>query len=251
METGLKGTDLAKFLAARRASLMVETGMKVGLGTGSTAVWLVKCLGERVRTEGLRFTAAATSVRTAEQAKGEGIKVLDLDDLGRPDLTIDGADEIDPHFNLIKGAGGALLQEKIVATASDRMVVIADSSKQVEHLGKFPLPVEVVPFGIKTTERLILDLLERVDVRSKAMSLRMNGDKPYVTDCGNHILDLSLGFIAKPPQLAKALTQIPGVIESGLFIGLCDTVILGFEAGHSTLRERDGETENLFDGAAR
>ncbi|MEO8530140.1 MAG: ribose-5-phosphate isomerase RpiA [Deltaproteobacteria bacterium] len=251
MQADLKGSDKAKFLAAQKASRLVENGMKVGLGTGSTAVFLVNLLGERVKSVGLQIDCVATSTSTADQARGLGIKIHDLDDLGQLDLAIDGADEIDPQFNLIKGAGGALLQEKIVASAADRMIVIADESKVVERLGKFALPVEVVPFGMKSTARMIAELLMRVDVQSTKMALRMAGDAPYVTDCGNHIYDLSLGYIDNPRQLAAGLTLIPGVIESGLFIGLCDTVIIGHTDGGTQVRERGGAAENMFADDAR
>ena len=237
--------DKAKKLAAEKAAALVESGMKVGLGSGSTAVHLVERLGVLARDEGLKIDCAATSTRTADLARKVGLKVHDLDALGRLDLTIDGADEIDPQFNLIKGGGGALLQEKIVAAASDRMVAIADSTKLVDNLGAYPLPVEVIPFGRETTARLIGELLDRVDVRGKAMTLRKSGDKPFVTDCGHHILDLALGFISNPRQLSTALNQIPGVVENGLFIGLCDTIIIAYPDGRTLRRERDGDG-NLF-----
>ena len=143
----LSPIDTAKFVAAKRAVEFVEDGMKVGLGTGSTAAWMVRCLGELVREEGLKVVGVPTSTRTAELASKVGVKTVSLDEAKWLDLTIDGADEFDPDLNLIKGGGGALLQEKIVATASDRMVVISDTTKKVEHLGAFPLPVEVIPFG--------------------------------------------------------------------------------------------------------
>ena len=156
----LSPQDFAKFACAYRAAQMVEPGMKLGLGTGSTAAWLVKALAYRMRSENLQFEAASTSIKTAQLSESLGIKISGLDALGQLDLTIDGADEFDPDLNLIKGAGAALLVEKIVATASDRMVVITDRSKQVEKLGGvFPVPVEVVPYGHKTTARLIEDAL--------------------------------------------------------------------------------------------
>jgi len=251
MQAGLEGNDLAKFVAAKRAAMMVESGMAIGLGTGSTAYWLVKCLGERVRHEGLAIKCAVTSDRTKRQAADENLLVFDLDDLGQLDLVIDGADEIDPQFNLIKGAGGALLQEKIVASTAERMVVIADPSKIVDRLGAFKLPVEIVPFGMGSTRNKIADLLKHVDVRSTMIEMRMAGDALFRTDCGNHIVDLSLGYIANPRQLAVALNQIPGVIESGLFISLCDTVIIGYPDGHTDLREHGGPAESFFDESDR
>ncbi len=229
--------DLAKFAAAKRASLMVEEGMRVGLGTGSTATWLVKCLGERVREEGLRFTGVATSTRTAALAMEVGIRVVALDEAGWLDLTIDGADEFDARMNLIKGGGGALLREKIVAAASDQMVVIADAGKRVETLGAFPLPVEVIPFGLQTTRTLIGRLLSELDMPGRETTLRMDGEVPFLTDAGNHIVDLHLDRIDRPMPLCQALNQIPGVVENGLFLDLCDKVVIGHGDGRVELRD--------------
>ncbi len=231
MITDLSPIELAKFAAAKRASLMVESGMRVGLGTGSTAAWLIKCLGERVREEGLRFSGVATSTRTSALALEVGIRVVSLDDAGWLDLTIDGADEFDGRMTLIKGGGGALLREKIVAAASDRMVVIADAGKRVETLGAFPLPVEVIPFGLQTTKLLIEDLLADLDMAGRMTSLRLDGEVPFLTDAGNHIIDLHLGRIAEPGVLAVELNRIPGVVENGLFIDLCDKVVVGHGDG--------------------
>ncbi|MEO0343132.1 MAG: ribose-5-phosphate isomerase RpiA [Pseudomonadota bacterium] len=229
--------DFAKFACAYRAAQMVENGMKLGLGTGSTAAWLVKALAHRMRDEDLRFDAASTSVKTAELSESLGITITALDDLGRLDLTIDGADEFDPDLNLIKGAGAALLVEKIVATASDRMVVITDRSKQVETLGgKFPVPVEVIQYGHKTTARLMGDALERIKdgLGGNAIVHRMSGDRPLVTDEGHYIYDLSLNRIENPKSLSDALLNIAGVVETGLFLGIADQVIIG---------DSDGSTE--------
>jgi ribose 5-phosphate isomerase A len=159
MAADLSPIDQAKFVAARRSVDFVESGMKLGLGTGSTAAWMVRCLAERVREEGLSVTCVATSSRTADLARHLGLKVVGLDETKWLDLTIDGADEFDANLNLIKGGGAALLQEKIVATASDRMIVIADAAKEVAQLGAFPLPVEVIPFGWQTTKALIEETL--------------------------------------------------------------------------------------------
>lgn len=227
----LSPIDTAKFVAAKRAVEYVESGMKVGLGTGSTAAWMVRCLGEMIRQDGLSITGVPTSTRTAELARQVGIRVVSLDEARWLDLTIDGADEYDPDLNLIKGGGGALLQEKIVATASDRMIVIADATKAVEHLGAFPLPVEVVPFGWQTTKALVEELLDSLDVIGRQGTLRMNRDAPFVTDEGNFILDLHLQRIGNPRQLALVLNQIPGVVENGLFIDICDVVIVGHGDG--------------------
>jgi len=253
----LSPIDKAKFVAARRAADYVEDGMRVGLGTGSTAAWLVRCLGEMVREDGLKFKGVPTSTRTAELARDVGIEVISLDEARWLDLTIDGADEFDADLNLIKGGGGALLQEKIVATASDRMVVIADIGKQVDTLGAFPLPVEVIPFGWQTTQALIEETLISMDVLGRDTTLRMNGEAAFVTDEGNYILDLHLKRIGNARQLALVLNQMPGVVENGLFIDICDTVVLGFGDGRVELRDiNEGtiehdrldfvESENLF-----
>ncbi|MGR3623913.1 ribose-5-phosphate isomerase RpiA [Pseudophaeobacter sp.] len=253
----LSPIDKAKFVAAKRAAALVEDGMRVGLGTGSTAAWLVRCLGEMVCDEGLKITAVPTSTRTAELAREVGIHVTSLDEAKWLDLTIDGADEFDTDLNLIKGGGGALLQEKIVATASDQMVVIADAGKEVEHLGAFPLPIEVIPFGWQTSQALIEETLVSMDVLGRSATLRMNGDAPFVTDEGNHILDLHLNRIGNARQLALVVNQIPGVVENGLFIDICDTVIIGHGDGNVEVRdinegtvEREKldfvESDNLF-----
>lgn len=253
----LSPIDKAKFVAAKRATDYVESGMRVGLGTGSTAVWLVRCLGEMVRQDGLRIKGVPTSSRTAALARDVGIDVISLDEAKWLDVTIDGADEFDGDLNLIKGGGGALLQEKIVATASDRMVVIADVGKEVEHLGAYPLPVEVIPFGWQTTQALVEETLISMDVLGRSTTLRMNGDAPYVTDEGNHILDLHLKRIGNPRQLALVLNQMPGVVENGLFIDICDCVVIGYGDGRVEVRDiNEGtvetdrldfvESDNLF-----
>ncbi|HEY0213805.1 MAG TPA: ribose-5-phosphate isomerase RpiA [Paenirhodobacter sp.] len=237
MPADLSPIDKAKFAAAKRASLLVEDGMKVGLGTGSTAAWMVRCLGERVRAEGLRITGVPTSNRTADLARQLGIEIITLDEAKWLDLTIDGADEFDPELNLIKGGGGAHLLEKIVATASDRMVVIADAAKEVAQLGAFPLPVEVVPFGWQTTRTIIEETLISMDVLGRTTTLRQNGSQPFVTDEGNYIIDLHLNRIGNARQLAVTLNQIAGVVETGLFIDVCDMVVIGGAEGQVELRD--------------
>lgn len=257
MSGELSPIDKAKFVAAKRAADYVETGMRVGLGTGSTAAWLVRCLGEMVRDDGLKIKGVPTSTRTAALAREVGIEVITLDEAKWLDVTIDGADEFDSELNLIKGGGGALLQEKIVATASDRMVVIADVGKEVEALGAFPLPVEVIPFGWQTTQALVEETLVSMDVLGRNTTLRMNGDAPYRTDEGNHILDLHLKRIGNARQLAMVLNQIPGIVENGLFIDICDSVVIGYGDGKVEVRDiNEGtvetgkiefvETDNLF-----
>jgi ribose 5-phosphate isomerase A len=231
MPADLSPIDKAKFAAAKRACEYVESGMKLGLGTGSTAAWLVRCLGELVRDEGLKIKGVPTSTRTAQLARDVGIQVISLDEARWLDMTIDGADEYDGALNLIKGGGGALLQEKIVATASDQMIVIADASKKVETLGAFPLPIEVIPFGWQTSKALVEEALVGMDVMGATTSLRMNGQTPFITDEGNHILDLHLNRIGNARQLSLVLNQIPGVVENGLFIDICDIVITGYGDG--------------------
>lgn len=236
MPSNLSSSDQAKFVAAKRACEFVHNGMKLGLGTGSTAAWMVRCLAERVNKEGLKVKGVPTSIQTANLAKKLGIEVITLDSAGQLDLTIDGTDEFDDNLNLIKGAGGALLREKIVASASDKMIVIADDAKGVERLGRFPLPVEVVNFGFKSSQLLIQALLEFQDVDSSIIKTRMAGDLPFVTDEGNHILDLYLGRIGDAAALSLALNQVPGVVENGLFVKLCDVVIVGLADG--TVKEK-------------
>ena len=237
MAPNLSPIEKAKFAAARRAVDFVEGGMRVGLGSGSTAAWMVRCLGQRVREEGLKITGVPTSERTAALARAEGITVVALDEARWLDLTIDGTDEFDPDLNLIKGGGGAHLREKIVATASDQMIVIADAAKEVAHLGAFPLPVEVVPFGWQTSKALIEEMLVSLDVLGREVTLRMKSDLPFTSDEGNRILDLHLGRIGNARQLALVLNQVPGVVENGLFIDICDRVVIGHGDGRVELRD--------------
>ncbi|MGB8622830.1 MAG: ribose-5-phosphate isomerase RpiA [Paracoccaceae bacterium] len=238
----LSPIDKAKFVAAKRAVEYVEDGMRVGLGTGSTAAWMVRCLGELVREDGLKIRGVPTSTRTAELARQVGIEVISLDEAKWLDITIDGADEFDGDLNLIKGGGGALLQEKIVATASDQMIVIADRAKEVAQLGAFPLPVEVIPFGWQTTKALIEEMLINLDVLGRDTTLRMNGDAPYVTDEGNYLVDMHLRRIGNARQMALVMNQIPGVVENGLFIDICDIVVVGEGDGRVVVRDINAGT---------
>jgi ribose 5-phosphate isomerase A len=225
-----------KQAAAERAATLVESGMRVGLGTGSTAAFLVAALGRRVR-EGLDIVAVPTSEATRRQALELGIRLTDLDDTPELDLTIDGADELDGDLRLIKGGGGALLREKIVAAASHRMVVIADSSKQVETLGAFPLPVEIVPFGIDTTLQRIHAVLQQLGALPEAdagdrLRLRRRADGAvFMTDGAHVIVDLHLGRIADPTGTAAALKAVTGVVDHGLFIGLASDALIGTPSG--------------------
>jgi ribose 5-phosphate isomerase A len=222
--------DNLKRAAAEQAAALVMDGMRIGLGTGSTAAHLVTCLGERVR-EGLAIVAVPTSEATREQAEREGIPLTTLDDTPELELTIDGADEIDGELRLIKGGGGALLREKIVASASRRMIVIADGSKRVERLGRFPLPIEVVPFGLEATHRAIHAAIERNGSRGDTRLRTAPSGEPFRSDGGHYILDAHLGQIDRPDELAAALVAIPGVVEHGLFLGLATGAILATEAG--------------------
>ena len=243
MVEDLSPIDTAKYVAARRAVDFVQDGMRVGLGTGSTAAWMVRCLGERVKA-GLRVTGVPTSSRTAELARSVGINVTTLEDAKWLDLTIDGADEVDDDLALIKGGGGALLQEKIVATASDQMIVIADRAKQVSTLGAFPLPVEVIPFGWQTTQAILQETVSGLDVDGRETSLRMNGPSPFVTDEGHYILDVEMRRIGNPRQTGLVLNQIPGVVENGLFVDICDILVIGHASGRVETLDITGGTRD-------
>ena len=232
-------SDRSKYACALRASALVENGMKVGLGTGSTAYWLVYHLAERVRSEGLEFVGVPTSNKTREQAQAEGLKLISMDDAGRLDITIDGADEFDQSMNLIKGGGGAHLQEKSVAFGSDRMVVIADETKKVNKLGKFPLPVEVLKFGSASSQKQIEALLIAQNYSDFTVQMRMEKNKPFITDEGNYIFDLNLGEIQNPRKLCVDLNIIPGVVENGLFIDVCKAVVIGYSDGTATISWKD------------
>jgi len=231
VSANLSPKDQAKFVAAKRACEFVEDGMKLGLGTGSTAAWMVRCLADRIDKEGLRVKGVPTSNRTADLAKELGIETISLDQAGQLDLTIDGTDEFDENLNLVKGGGGALLQEKVVAAASDKMIVIADTGKSVNQLGKFPLPVEVLGFGINSSQSLVEKLLHSQDVDQSIIKTRMSNNLPFITDEGNYILDLHLGRIGDPATLNVTLNQVPGVVENGLFVNMCDLILIGDEDG--------------------
>ena len=216
--------DELRRMAAAEALGAVEAGMKLGLGTGRTADHFVRLLGAKVRA-GFDVVGVPTSERTAALAKTEGIRLATLDQEPALDLTVDGADEIDPELRLIKGGGGALLREKIVAAASARMIVIVDAAKLVPVLGAFPLPIEVVPFGLAATRRAIEAAATALDLGG-AIALRAADGRAFVTDGGHYILDASFGRIADPERLAARLSAIPGVVEHGLFIGLASAAIV-------------------------
>jgi ribose 5-phosphate isomerase A len=204
--------------------------MKLGLGTGSTARHFVELLGARVR-DGLEVIGVPTSETTRNDAIRCGIRLTTLDEVDRLDLTVDGADEIDPALNLIKGGGGALLREKIVAAASDRMIVIADDTKWVETLGRFPLPIEVIPFGLGATQRAIEKAFVACGVAGELVVRKAKDGHVFVTDGGHWIVDAHLGRIGDAPGLAQSLGLIPGVVEHGLFIGLASVAMLAGSQG--------------------
>jgi ribose 5-phosphate isomerase A len=222
--------EALKRQAAARALEDVRDGMRVGLGTGSTAKHFVELLGARVR-DGLKIVAVPTSETTRLDAERQRIPLTTLDEVDSLDLTVDGADEIDHALCLIKGGGGALLREKIVASASTRMIVIADSSKWVETLGRFPLPVEVVPFGLAATRRAIERAFAQCGVSGQMVLRRAKDGHVFVTDGGHWIVDAHLGRIIDAPRLADCLSGIPGVVEHGLFIGLASMAVLASAEG--------------------
>jgi ribose 5-phosphate isomerase A len=213
----------AKQRAGVRAVEFVEDGMTLGLGTGSTAYWTVERLGERVR-EGLRVRCVPTSRRTEEQARRLGIPLVALSEAGRLDIAIDGADEIGPNLALIKGGGGALLREKMVAAAARRFVVVADAGKRVALLGRFPLPVEVVPFAWEVTARRVAAV-----TKAEAALRRDERGDAYLTDNGNYILDCRCGEIHDPEKMARELKLLVGVVECGLFVGMADLAVVATE----------------------
>ena len=221
----------AKQLAAEKAVSFLENGMTIGLGTGSTAYWAIEKIGEKVKNEGWKIKAIATSVRSEEQARGLGIPIVDFSSVKSIDVTIDGADETDENLQLIKGGGGALLREKIVATNSKQMIVVADESKWVKMLGRFPLPVEVVHFGWERT----FDKLQLLGCEAKR---RMNGTEPYLTDNENYIVDCSFGEIRDAPALHESVNAITGVVDNGLFIRIASKLVLGFNNGETRIISR-------------
>lgn len=221
--------DALKRAAAAKAGELVRPGMRLGLGTGSTAKHFVDVVGAMVR-EGLDVVAVPTSEATARQAEALGIRLTTLDETPVLDLCVDGADEIDAALRLIKGGGGAHLREKIVANASARFVVIADESKLVDALGRFPLPIEVVPFGLGATHRAVVSAIHAAGAEGP-LALRLKDGAPFVTDGGHWILDARLGRIPDPEALARRLDAVPGVVEHGLFLGMAQAAIVGTPSG--------------------
>jgi ribose 5-phosphate isomerase A len=219
-----------KRIAAGKAIEYIKGGMTLGLGTGSTAYWAIQGIGEMVK-EGLSVKAVATSEQSESLARELNIPIIPFSEVHRLDITIDGADEVDKSLNLIKGGGGALLREKIVAAVTKFYIIIVDETKLVEHLGKFPLPVEVVPFAWELTERKLAAL-------GCTPKMRMAADKPYLTDNSNYIFDCSFGKIEDPAGLHRRVSDITGVMEDGFFIGMADIVIAGTADGGTRVIER-------------
>jgi ribose 5-phosphate isomerase A len=227
--------DDQKKAAALAAFEYIKPGMKLGLGTGSTANFFIEELGRRVKA-GLDVKCVPTSKATHELVKSLGIPLTVLEQDPYLDVTVDGADEFDSEFRLIKGGGGALLLEKIVASSSRYMIVIADSSKQVKTLGRFPLPVEVVSFGVKATAWKMQRAFDFLKMKPK-MVLRVKDGKPFRTDSGNCIIDCTCDAITDADRLDLMLNNIPGVVNNGLFVGICGTILMGTENGVKTFEK--------------
>jgi ribose 5-phosphate isomerase A len=230
--------DDMKRRAAAAALELVEPGMKLGLGTGSTAAFFVEALGAKI-AEGLEVIGVPTSEATRQQAESLNIPLTTLDDVPYLDLTVDGADEIDDQLRMIKGGGGALLREKIVANASDRVVIIADNSKFVTQLGAFPLPIEVVRFGIHVSRNMIEVLAGEAGCEGEITLRRGSDGKPFVTDNGNLILDCNFGAIHDPEMLAQALQLVPGMVDHGLFLGIGDIAFIANPNNMTVLEAED------------
>ena len=214
----------AKQIAADKAVSFIESGMIVGLGTGTTAYWAIERLGEKIKNKKLNIKAIATSTGSEKQAREVGIPIISFAEINQIDITIDGADEADENLNLIKGGGGALLREKIVASNSKQLIIITDESKLVKHLGKFSLPVEVVVFGWEK-------VFQKLQTFGCVAKVRMQNDKPFITDNSNYIIDCAFGEIPDPAALHEKLNSIVGVVENGLFINLASKLIAGYNNG--------------------
>ena len=225
--------DAGKRRAAEEAAKFIENGMTLGLGTGSTAKHFVDICGERIK-EGWSLRGVPTSVETRKQAESLGVEIIEPDETTEIHLAVDGADEADPNLNLIKGGGGALLREKIVASAAKKFIVIADKSKRVASLGAFPLPVEIDPFGWSLTVSALREAFAATGFEAPNLELRSFDGAPKKSDGGNLIIDCALQRIEDPAALHAALILIPGVVETGLFCGMTDLVIYGDEDGVST-----------------
>ena len=231
--------DLGKVTAANEALTMIKTDMIIGLGTGSTAKIFVDLLAQKYMEDDLNIRVLATSSSTANQATELGLPLTSINKVEKVDIVVDGADEVDPNLNLIKGGGGALLQEKIVAQNSDLMVVIVDEQKIVTNLGRFPLPIEVIKFGSEFTKKLILQKLADLGYSEISSNWRKNGRQFFLTDEGHYILDLNLTQIIDPILMDKILKGITGVVETGLFVNLANKVIIGDNKGNFKLKNKE------------
>lgn len=232
--------DEAKIIAGRRAiDTYLENGMRIGLGSGTTSYWFVRILGEKVR-EGLEIQGVTTSSITRDIAREVGVPLMDINDVKKLDLAIDGVDEIDRIGRMIKGGGACLLWEKIVAYTSKRMIAIADESKLVEPIGAFPLPIEVVTYGWRNTMYQIENLLAKFDYGAPHLELRGGSKEPVMTDSGHYIIDCHLKKIMRGDEMAPLFNQIPGVVENGLFVDICDEIVIGkFDGSTEILKIRD------------
>lgn len=231
--------DQAKLAAGRKAiEVYLKDGMRIGLGSGTTSHWFVRALGEKMR-EGFDIAGVPTSTGTRDLALQLGVPLLDLNDVVELDLTIDGADEIDRTGRMIKGGGACLLWEKMVARVSRRMVAVVDDAKVVDHLGAFPLPVEVVQYGWRSTERELRKLLAEYGLGDRPIALRGGEASPLITDSGHYILDCHLGRIDDPDSLAPRFNEIPGVVEHGLFVGIADEMVVGHADGSADVIRLD------------
>ncbi len=235
-------SDDFKMSAAKAALDLIEDGMKVGLGTGSTAAMFIDLLGERVK-DGLDVVCVPTSKASEVQARGLGIDLTTLDEEPFLDVTVDGADELDTELRLIKGGGGALLREKIVAMASERMIVIGDESKVVDQLGRFPLPIEVEGFGLRSTYEMISVLALELELKQALQVRELPNGEFYKTDGGHFIIDCHFEAIPDPEELSDCLSMIPGVIETGLFLGIAERAIIGGPEGIVVYEEPQDEVE--------
>ena len=219
-----------KKAAANAALRFVKSGVKMGLGTGSTANYFIEAMAQKVKEEKLEIECVPTSNATRQLAQSLGLKLVTLEEAPYLDITVDGADEFNPQFQLIKGGGGAMLREKLVASSSKFMVVIADESKKVQTLGKFSLPVEVSPFAVKATAWKMERAFVHLKLKPK-MTLRSRNGQPFVTESGNPIIDCALDAIPEPEKLDGLLNNTPGVVETGLFINICGIVLMGTDKG--------------------
>ena len=224
--------DRAKLAAGHKAiDAYLKDGMRIGLGSGTTSHWFVRALGARIKSDNLDIAGVPTSTATRDIAIKVGVPLLDLNDVERLDITIDGADEIDRAGRMIKGGGACLLWEKMVARASNRMAAVVDDGKVVDTLGKFPLPIEVIRFGWKSTRRELAKLLAEFGHGDAPIELRGGDASPVVTDSGHYILDCHLGSIREPDRLAPRFNEIPGVVEHGLFVGIAHEIVIGHADG--------------------